>query len=65
MFPRPIWLCNMIRCQNNINKVRVKDKRKLAKKNAEFVKMHFWLYSGQEEQEELDPWLQRDGAMLA
>lgn len=26
--------------------------------------MHFWLCSGQEEQEGLDPWLETDGAML-
>lgn len=32
MFPSPIWLCSKIGCQNNINKARVKDELKLAKK---------------------------------
>lgn len=54
----------MIRCQNNINKAGAKDELRLAEKMLNLTKMHFWLCSGQE-QEELDPWLEPDGTMLA
>lgn len=54
----------MVTCQNNINKAGVKDELKLAKKTLSMSNA-FWLCSGQEEQERLDPWLEPDGAELA